>query len=196
MSITSLQIKEYSLKNFARNGYEGASMAEIADEVGIKKQSIYTHFKGKDDLFLHLCQDAYEHEVNFVMDYIEQNKDLHLKDFLYGLLLQSINRYEKNDSTKFWIRTAFYPPVHLNDQVMGLTYEYLDKSEELLLPVIASGKEKGEVDAEVGKQEAASAYFALLDSLYVEMLYGGPGRLERRLEASWYLYWRGLSNQS
>ncbi len=196
VSITAVQIKEISLKNFARNGYEGASMAEIAEEVGIKKQSIYTHFKGKDDLFLALCQDAYEHEIKFVMDYIEQNKDFHLKDFLYGLLLQSIDRYEKNDSTKFWIRTAFYPPVHLNDQVMHLTYKYLDRSEELLLPVIASGKEKGEVAAEVGKQQAASAYLALLDSLYVEMLYGGPGRLERRVEASWYLYWRGLSNRS
>ncbi|MEC3884960.1 TetR/AcrR family transcriptional regulator [Halobacillus sp. HZG1] len=196
MSITSVQIKEISLKNFARNGYEGASMSEIADEVGIKKQSIYTHFKGKDDLFLTLCQDAYEQEIAFLMNYVEQKKELHLKNFLYNLLIESKERYEKEDSTKFWIRTAFYPPVHLTDQIMRLTYDYLDRAEELLLPVIASGQEKEEVAAEVGKKQVASAYLALLDSLYVDMLYGGPHRLERRLEASWYIYWRGISYRS
>ncbi|MCA0972480.1 TetR/AcrR family transcriptional regulator [Halobacillus litoralis] len=196
MSITSVQIKQISLKNFAQNGYEGASMAEIADEVGIKKQSIYTHFKGKDELFLTLCQDAYEHEIAFLMNYVKQEKELHLEDFLYNLLVKSKDRYETDDSTKFWIRTAFYPPVHLTDQIMQLTYEYLDRSEELLLPVIASAQDKQEVTDEVEKKEAASAYLALLDSLYVDMLYGGPRRVERRLEASWNIYWRGISHQS
>ncbi|MBN9653373.1 hypothetical protein J0K78_03765 [Halobacillus sp. GSS1] len=79
---------------------------------------------------------------------------------------------------------------------MGLTYDYLDRAEELLLPVIASGQEKEEVAAEVGKKQIASAYLALLDSLYVDMLYGGPRRLERRLEASWSIYWRGISHPS
>lgn len=50
--MTSDRIKEVSLRHFARNGYEGASLAHIADDIGIKKQSIYSHFKGKDELFL------------------------------------------------------------------------------------------------------------------------------------------------
>ncbi len=39
---------------FARDGYEGASLQKIAEEVGIKKPSIYAHYKGKEDLFLHV----------------------------------------------------------------------------------------------------------------------------------------------
>lgn len=34
------RIKEAAFIHFARNGYEGASLAQIAEEAGIKKQSI------------------------------------------------------------------------------------------------------------------------------------------------------------
>lgn len=107
-SMTSQQIKEVSLKHFAQHGYEGASLAQIADDVGIKKQSIYTHFKGKDELFLQLCSDACENELRFVMNFIESNSARPLKEFLFDFLLKYIDRYEKCDSAKFWIRTAFF----------------------------------------------------------------------------------------
>lgn len=39
-----------SLKLFSQKGYDGVSMREIAAEVGIKGASIYSHFKGKQDI--------------------------------------------------------------------------------------------------------------------------------------------------
>ena len=51
-------IKEAAKYYFAKNGYEGTSLAQIAERVGIKKQSIYSHFDGKDDLFLQVMNDA------------------------------------------------------------------------------------------------------------------------------------------
>lgn len=191
--MTSQQIKEVSLKHFAQHGYEGASLAQIADDVGIKKQSIYTHFKGKDELFLQLCSDACENELRFVMNFIESNSARPLKEFLFDFLLKYIDRYEKCDSAKFWIRTAFFPPLHLYRQVMKHVYEYLDKLEELLLPIMKKAVAKGEVNATIGEQRATVAFLALLDGIFVEMIYGSPERLRRRLDASWYLYWCGLS---
>lgn len=192
--MTSEQIKEVSLKHFAQKGYEGASLAHIADDVGIKKQSIYTHFKGKDELFLQICRDACESELRFVMNFIESNTGRPIKEFLLDFLLQCINRYEKYDSTKFWIRTAFFPPIHLNEQVMKNVYEYLDELEELFLPIIEKAMAEGEISSTIDKQRATAAFLGVLDGILVEMLYGGPERLQKRLDASWYLYWRGLSN--
>ena len=53
-------LKKAALNRFAENGFDGTSMAHIADDVGIKKQSIYTHFKGKDQLFLQVFSDVVE----------------------------------------------------------------------------------------------------------------------------------------
>ena len=193
--MTSDQIKEVSIKHFAKNGYEGASLAQIAEDVGIKKQSIYTHFKGKDQLFLQLCRDTSENELRFVSKFIEINKTRPIKEFLYDFLLQSIERYEKNDSSKFWIRTAFFPPNHLNEMVMKNVYEYLDKVEELLIPIIKKAMSSGEISSIIDEKRATAAYLGILDAIFVEMLYGGPERLMKRLEASWYVYWHGLSKE-
>jgi AcrR family transcriptional regulator len=193
MDMTSDQIKEVSLKHFAQNGYEGASLADIAKDVGIKKQSIYTHFKGKDELFLQICKDSFENELSSVIRFIDRNSALAINDFLYNFLVHCIERYEKYDSTKFMIRTAFYPPVHLNEQVMKFVYEYLDKLEELFLPMIESAISNGEISSAVGSNRATTAFMGVLDGIFVEMLYGGPDRLQKRLDASWYVLWRGLS---
>lgn len=191
--MTSNQIKEVSLKHFAQNGYEGASLADIAKDVGIKKQSIYTHFKGKDELFLQICKDTFENELTSVVLFIDRNSALAINDFLYNFLVHCIERYEEYDSTKFMIRTAFYPPVHLNEQVMKFVYEYLDKLEELFLPMIESAISSGEISSAVGLNRATTAFMGVLDGIFVEMLYGGPDRLQKRLDASWYVLWRGLS---
>ncbi|WP_174733206.1 TetR/AcrR family transcriptional regulator [Mesobacillus harenae] len=191
--MSSAQIKEVSLRHFAVSGYEGTSMAQIADEVGIKKQSIYTHFKGKDELFLQLCTDAFENEIKFVITFIESNRARPIKEFLLNFLLECKDRYGKLDSTQFWVRTAFFPPMHLNNQVMKYVYEYLDKLEELLLPIIENAIKEGEVSSTLDEHQATAAFLGVLDGIFVEMLYGGPERLQKRLDASWYLYWRGLS---
>src|SRR5918997_5071777 len=44
---------------FARRGFHGASLDEIAREAGYSTGAIYWHFKGKDDLFLAVFE-AYE----------------------------------------------------------------------------------------------------------------------------------------
>jgi AcrR family transcriptional regulator len=42
---------------FKRRGYEGASIAEIADEAGYSHGAVYSNFDGKEDLFLALYEE-------------------------------------------------------------------------------------------------------------------------------------------
>lgn len=46
------QILEAAMGCFARKGFQGTSIQEIADELGMAKGSIYFYFKSKDDLLL------------------------------------------------------------------------------------------------------------------------------------------------
>ncbi|MDQ0185252.1 TetR/AcrR family transcriptional regulator [Cytobacillus kochii] len=45
--MTYKKLKKVALTHFALHGYEGVSLSLIANEAGIKKPSIYTHFKVK-----------------------------------------------------------------------------------------------------------------------------------------------------
>lgn len=51
-------ILEEALNLFAQKGYAAISMRDIASAVGIKASSIYYYFKGKDELFSALIQQA------------------------------------------------------------------------------------------------------------------------------------------
>jgi len=50
-------IQEAGTKVFLRRGYDSASMDLIAAEAGVSKQTIYNHFRSKDDLFREIIAD-------------------------------------------------------------------------------------------------------------------------------------------
>lgn len=191
--MTLTKLKQAALNRFAAHGFDGTSMAHIADDVGIKKQSIYTYFKGKDELFMQVCSDVVESELEAVTAFIEANKTLPIGDFLYDFLLYHKERNERNAATKFWLRIAFFPPAHLYDEVMVKVYDYLDKLEEMLEPLMEAAQAKGGLSGDIDAQAATAAFLGVLDGVFVEMLYGGPERTDKRLEASWHFYWRGIS---
>jgi AcrR family transcriptional regulator len=66
--ITKDKIIEESRQLFAEKGYEGTSMSDVAEAVGIKKASLYYFFKNKEILFVavldqiwsKLCEDMVE----------------------------------------------------------------------------------------------------------------------------------------
>jgi AcrR family transcriptional regulator len=45
---------------FAEKNYNGATMKDIADRLGIKKPALYYHFKNKDDIYRSLILSIYE----------------------------------------------------------------------------------------------------------------------------------------
>lgn len=47
---TKDRILDETLTLFAENGYDGTSVEQIAEKVGIKAPSLYNHFKGKEDI--------------------------------------------------------------------------------------------------------------------------------------------------
>ena len=57
------RILNEALTLFAESGYDGTSVEEIAEKVGIKAPSLYNHFKGKEDILnalIDLTETRYE----------------------------------------------------------------------------------------------------------------------------------------
>ncbi|WP_042196125.1 TetR/AcrR family transcriptional regulator [Paenibacillus camerounensis] len=185
-------IKLASRNQFAMNGYEGASLATIANEVGIKKQSIYTYFKGKDELFSEVFEDSWNTEEDFINKYFHGGSDLEIERLLHGFLLEYIERYEKDDNTNFFLRTIFYPPLHLKDTISQRGNEFIEQLQERIRSLFEEANTKNTFMFQTDVDHAAIAYIALMDGMFVEMLFGGLQRARIRLDASWNIYWRGI----
>ena len=186
--MTRTQLIQAAFHNFGEHGYNGGSLAQIAEEVGIKKQSIYTYFKSKDELYLAIYDEAMQFELAFVENYMANAFDKSIEQALLPLLEQVEQRFEQLVETKFFIRSSYLTPHHMQATLNEQTYYYLDALQALFEQFFNTQT------LSVTANEAAISYLALLDSLYVEMLYGGNERFQKRLQASWKIFYRGITN--
>jgi len=193
--MTATRLKETALKHFAMHGYAGASLANIAEEVGIKKPSVYAHFKGKDDLFLSVLADAIDAERESIERFLaKSDPSVPLHDRLHGFVQALQRQYETSERSKFMLRMSFMPPEALYAQVMSQINSYLDWMENKLFATFEHAMETERATLSVEPRQAAVAFQCLLDGVLVEMQYGGKERSAKRFDASWPVFWRGISD--
>ncbi|WP_170289354.1 TetR/AcrR family transcriptional regulator [Metabacillus lacus] len=181
------KIKQAAVLHFSQKGYEGASLADIAADAGIKKQSLYTYFQSKDQLFLHTIDDVVKAEIQFIDSSLKNNSDSSGEEILYALLGNFRNKFHTANETRFLLRICFFPPEHLHSSVMEKSYLYLDSFESKLSAFMAQRLEKPQA-----AEEAAIAFLSVFDAAMLELLYGGEKRFERRVAALWPFYLHGL----
>jgi AcrR family transcriptional regulator len=54
---TRPRIQQIAVELFSEHGYEGTSLREIAEHLGVTKAALYYHFKSKEDIILSLVED-------------------------------------------------------------------------------------------------------------------------------------------
>ncbi|WP_331457207.1 TetR/AcrR family transcriptional regulator [Bacillus sp. FJAT-29937] len=193
--LKSIEIKEAALKYFTIHGYEGASLSQIAEEVGMRKQSIYAHFKGKDDLFLQVLWDAKETELSSKLQYFSKIDSQKPEKDLYGFLKLVIDLFQKNEHLKFWLRMSFFPPAHLAQAIEKEVIDLEDKVQGVLEDKFQDWIDTGVIAWNAAKTPTF-AFLGVVDSIMLELVYGNDEkRLKDKLEASWSVFWRGISHQ-
>lgn len=77
------QVVEGARSVFLREGYEGASVDEIARDAGVSKATLYSYFPDKQHLFLAVLEIecAQQAEVDFLMD----SGELSVEETLHGI---------------------------------------------------------------------------------------------------------------
>lgn len=58
------EILEAAQRIFVAEGYQGATIRKIADEVGVSSTALYMHFRDKDEILLEICDGAIERLLN------------------------------------------------------------------------------------------------------------------------------------
>ncbi|HAA4027569.1 TPA_asm: TetR/AcrR family transcriptional regulator [Listeria monocytogenes] len=187
------EIKQAALTLFANNGFEGTSLADIAGVVGLKKQSIYSHFKDKDDLFLSIMKDAKSTEIDYYRANL-RDSDLSRPDLVLSSLLFGVKElYDTDEAYQFWLRYGFYPPKHLYEVVQADITENVLQMEHEFTNLFSNWMEQKLIpmqDVETMKE----AYMGILDAVIVDIVYvNDPERTEKKITALWQIFWRGIT---
>ncbi len=154
---------------FAKTGYVGTSIDDIASQAGSSKGAIYNYFPSKDDIFLTLmkrkCLRArielfyqFEHfdSANMKLRYLINS------GFPVNILGQCWDRVkaefilcasEKAEFREFWLK---------ENQMLT----------DIVKTIYEDGIKAGEIDESVDCENMAILFWAFIDSLNVQRLYG------------------------
>jgi AcrR family transcriptional regulator len=69
---TRARIQQIAVELFTEHGYEGTSLREIAERLGVTKAALYYHFKSKEDIILSLVQD-YQAQIDELIAWAKEH---------------------------------------------------------------------------------------------------------------------------
>lgn len=186
-------ILQTAVSHFAKEGYEGASLSKIAEEVGIKKPSIYAHYKGKDDLFLSAVQYSLHTQKAQLAAYFNSMREESLESLLFGYFEWLAKESQDNERMKFIIRVAYFPPLKLEKEVGELFNPFFDTMHQHLTRLLRERHRHEKVLHSEDFSNAALAYLTITEGVMNELVYSGMEKYEQRLQAVWPIFWRGLT---
>ena len=189
---TRERILARSAQLFNRQGYAGASLADIMRETGLEKGGIYNHFSSKEQLALESFDYAYE----LVRQRVRQALSGKFNAIERLLAIVSVFQSEVDD-----------PPVAGGCPILNTAIEADDANEVLrdrartamddwratIHRIINRGIERGEIRPTTDADEVASLLIATLEgALMLSNLYKDPVHMQRAA-AHMQRYIEGLS---
>lgn len=145
---TKAEILEVAQREFARKGYAGARVDEIAELMRTTKRMIYYYFRGKEQLFIAVLEKAYS-EVRAV----EQKVDVtHLAPVEAIRTLAELT-FDHHDAHRDFIKLVAIENIHQAEHIRksevlaNLGTPVLDLIERILAAGKASGDFVTEADA-------------------------------------------------
>lgn len=185
------KIKKIAIREFSSKGYSGTSMSSIAQEVGIKKASIYFHFQSKLELFEACMDDTKDQSIETIKNFIEQRQNA-LKERANGQGSDSLETIHDtlmyygtidNQDTEemFRIRFCYMAPEEVEDRVIHSSNSFLEKFRDVVKPLFEGFGE-----------DALDAYLCIFDGLMIELLFGDKNTYAKRLDATWGIFVRGI----
>ncbi|MBI1210324.1 MAG: TetR family transcriptional regulator [Alphaproteobacteria bacterium] len=153
---------------FARDGFANAKMADVAEEAGIGKGTVYEYFPSKEDLFLELCR----HLVRW-----PQDKSRFLGDPREGLktvIVAVLESYEKASS--FFTILIDYWSVVVRDKnakrdlFLAQGEGFYDYPRRLVAEVVRTGQARKVFSRAFTAEKIAQIIIAAIEGLRIQRM--------------------------
>lgn len=139
---TADDIRRAALTLFAREGYEAASMREIASAVGIKAGSLYNHFTSKEEILWDLTQSAMVDLKDQVLNELAELEAPALANMRLRAFIRAHVRFHAENGEKATLVNRQMPGLSTAhyEQVIAMRSDF----EHILESILADGEESGE----------------------------------------------------
>ncbi|WP_246666228.1 TetR/AcrR family transcriptional regulator [Aquamicrobium sp. LC103] len=139
------QIKAAAAEIFARRGYKGASMREIANACNISKALLYHHFESKDQIYSIVASEVSAHLYTHVEECVRREEKA--SDKLRAFMTATADHFHRNRWAWMASTTAFWNDPELRQQEERLTRR--DRYERQLRGIIQEAIDAGEIRSDV-----------------------------------------------
>ncbi|GAB3674031.1 TetR/AcrR family transcriptional regulator [Salinisphaera aquimarina] len=189
---TPARIRAVALDLFARQGYEGTTLAQIAAAVGIRKPSLYNHIDSKQALFLALV-DTVENTFFTVHDAsLSAHVDEGIEKRLRALVQDLSGFIFTAAQGAFYKRCLLFPPEPLAAEIRAINARSEARIDADLRTLFEQGVRE-QCWRDLDERTFVDAFYCLMDGLYSERFIYSRAEYERRLGSAWRVFWVGIS---
>lgn len=187
------QILEAMYEIFAEKGYN-ASMSEISKKVGIKPQSLYSHFESKDQIISLTLEKEMKSKFDILATELKKATDAKTSEEGLKLMFFSIYNYFKEYSKlRFWrnislinnesLRLMCRDKIRLNEEKNIRKFEL----------IFRKGIESGEIK-NMDVEGMINLYMAMIQGMLdgVLLYYNSSLDLDDYARKIWNAYWEGI----
>ena len=136
-----VQILTEAARIFARKGYEGASMRDIAEACGISKSLLYHHFTSKEEIYSRVAVGATKELYQFVVEHVPQ--DATPTEKIRAFMVATAEYFRRHRWAWIASTTAFWNDPERHRQKERLTRR--DRYEKYLRELIQEAIDAGEI---------------------------------------------------
>jgi AcrR family transcriptional regulator len=147
---------------FARSGFHGASVEEIASEAGFSTGALYSNFEGKEDLFLVLMEREIDEHAREIADAVRERASV--AERARGGARQWMTMIEREPDVLL-LFMEFWAYGVRDSRVRPKVAARFAQMREVLTGLIADGVREFELELTVPAEELAIAIDALADGI-------------------------------
>lgn len=191
---TRERVREAALELFGEKGYDGASMNELAERVGIAKPSVYNYYRSKEELLLDLVEEGMRQWDEACMPPFEGDEPFERQLARHLALTVRFAVERPHVVALFQLATSHVQgelAIRVQELVSGIEGSIRERVHERISVAVANG----ELDAEA---EEVHVFLGIFFHGLLFLQTNCPhlvGPTNERLESVWRMLFRALSGR-
>lgn len=186
------EIIEAMFEAFAEKGHS-ASLSDISNKVGIKPQSIYSHFENKDQIVWLALEREIESKLAFLERKLEKFTSENTETALKEVAFYIIEYFDDRAKLKFWRNIYLIRNQELRKRCKK-KIRYLEKTiGAKMAAIFQKGASTGEIKSD-NWEGMMYLYVAMIHGILNGMLLYDDGYVDMKdyAQKTWNAYWEGI----